>query len=300
MQRKDTLQHHMRVLSRVDEYLAGDLSTAFGIGEVAAYAHASYHHLAEIFQNLRGESLGSYITRRRLERAAILSSYTKLNLSEIADKTGFATKHSLSKAFSQTFGMPPGRRRNNTLYRKDSPNILLDGITSEAQYESLLAMEFAFTCRRTRIEEGFLAGQIWRLGNNWNITPQSYEQSLRSLRFSFGKPAHRFCLQAYDSVNFTALRDFKAFYGVFVEESDPAAFQQLNPECMIIPVKKGDYLVFDVPKGKQDEVKQYITLFRENLVWHKKIFTLHDFYDFFVFSDDHEAKTGEYFIYCGT
>ena len=52
-------------------------------------------------------SPGRLVTELRLERARILVIESKLSLSEIADRTGFADAPALSKAFRRRFGMAP-------------------------------------------------------------------------------------------------------------------------------------------------------------------------------------------------
>jgi AraC-like DNA-binding protein len=293
MLRTDTAAHYHRLQNKVAEYVENNVSASFGIGALADYTHVSYHHLADIFRHMQAESLGHYITRVKLERAAMLSAYTPLNLSEIADATGFATKHSLSKAFTNHFGFAPGKAKTS-LVRTSSINAVMDDITSEAQYRNILQADFAFTFRERILAGGVLAGYTWHFGN----ASREYERTMPYLddllSMTVAGQARR-CLKIFDSVNFTALHHYRMFYGVFAEDAS-----LLPPDFggLILPIRHGRYLVFDVPAGDRDAIKHHITRFRESLVWYKKIFTLHDFYDFFLLHDGPDSG-GEYYLFTG-
>ncbi|MBT1690433.1 helix-turn-helix domain-containing protein [Dawidia soli] len=291
MHRTDTTAFYQRLQNKVAEYVENNLTASFGIGELAEYTHVSYHHLADVFRNTHAESLGHYITRIRLERAAMLSAYTPLNLSEIADATGFATKHSLSKAFTNHFGFSPGKAKTS-LIRTNSINAVMDGITSEAHYRAIVQADFPFTFQERILTGGVLAGYTWHFGN----TSPAYERTMPYLdgllSMTLSGQARR-CMKIFDSVNFTALRDYRMFYGVFSE--DPGAVAS-GFDGLTLSIRPGTYLVFDVPPGDRDDIKHHITRFREGLVWHKKMFMLHDFYDFFLLHDGPD-NGGEYYLF---
>jgi AraC-like DNA-binding protein len=294
MQRIDTAIFYQRLQYKIAEYVANNLPQAFGITDLSDHVHLSYHHLADVFRNMSGESLGNAITRAKLEKAAMLSTYTTLNLSEIADATGFSTKHSLSKAFTNHFGCSPGKA-NSLLLRTDSINAVVDGITSEAQYRYIVQSDFSFTYKERTLTSGLLAGYTCHLGA---LTPPGCKQSMpylnELLSMTLTGKAKR-CIKAFDSVNFTALHRYREFYGVFTEE---LTFRTSDFNGLILPVRKGTYLVFDVPGGDREDIKHYITRFRENLVWYKKMFTLSDFYDFFLLHDGPDGG-GEYYLFTG-
>ncbi|HEY3429868.1 MAG TPA: AraC family transcriptional regulator [Cyclobacteriaceae bacterium] len=294
MQRIDTVSFYQQVQNKIAEYVENNIAHAFGITELADHVHLSYHHLTDLFRNMRNESLGHAITRTRLEKAAMLSAYTTLNLSEIADATGFSTKHSLSKAFTHHFGCSPGKV-NNLLLRTDSINAVMDGITSETQYHYIVQSDFPFSYREQTLTGGLLAGYIWHHGK---ISPHDCKQSMPYLNdlLSMNRAGKaKRCIKAFDSVNFSALRSYREFYGVFTDE---LSFSASDFNGLVLPIRQGTYLVFDVPSGDREDIKHCITRFRENLVWYKKMFTLSDFYDFFLLHDGPDGG-GEYYLYTG-
>jgi AraC-like DNA-binding protein len=291
MLRPDTAALYQRLQNKVAEYVENNLSASFGIGALADYTHVSYHHLADIFRHTHRESLGHYITRIKLERAAMLSAYTPLNLSEIADATGFATKHSLSKAFTGHFGFSPGKAKA-MLIRTDSINAVMDGISSEAQYQHIVREDFSFTFQKRTLTGGVLAGYTWHFGD----ASPAYERTMpyldNLLAMTLAGQARR-CMKIFDSVNFTAVRDYRMFYGVWADDARAIA---PDFDGLTLSIRPGTYLVFDVPPGDRDDIKHHITRFRESLVWYKKIFTVHGFYDFFLLHDGPD-NGGEYYLY---
>ncbi len=294
MHRPDTTLFYKRLQNKLAEYVANNIATPFGIGELADHLHLSYHHLADVFRTTYGESLGHALTRTRLEKAAMLSAYTALNPGEIADATGFATRHSLSKAFTNHFGFSPGKAKNIIL-RTDSVNARLDGITSEAQYRHIVQADFSFTSHELTLGGGTLVGHLWPIGamppSRWQSMP--YLNDLLSL--SLTEKASR-CIKAFDSVNFAALRHYREFYGFFTEEP----MSTLNDfDGLVLPVPPGKYQVFAIPAGDHEDIKHCITRFRENLVWHKKMFILSNFFDFILLHDE-PGGGGEYYLFTGS
>jgi AraC-like DNA-binding protein len=293
IQRTNTTLFYKRLQNKIASYVENNVPIPFGIGELADHVCLSYHHLADIFRSTCGESLGHYITRTKLEKAAMLGAYTGLNLSEIADATGFATKHSLSKAFTNHFGFSPGKAKG-ALLRTNSINAVMDGITSEAQYQYIVQSDFLFTCKERILTAGFLVGYTWDVGAMTQdfTTSMPYLNDLLSMALT-GKA--RRCIKAFDSVNFSALHGYREFYGVF---TDGLHFSAHDFDGLILPVRKGTYLVFDVPGGDREDIKHCITRFRENLVWYKQMFTLSDFYDFFLLHSGPDGG-GEYYLFTG-
>lgn len=294
MQRSETIIAYRGLQHKLAAYLDNNIREPFGISQLAGHLNISYFHLTDIFQSMRGESLGRYITRTRLEKAAVLSAYSNLNLSEIADATGFATKYSLSKAFTYHFGYSAATAKKNIL-RTDSINAIMDGIASEAAYRSILQSDFSYTCTTQTLANAVLAGYTWQVG----ASPVQYEQSMPYLHdllsISVNGKARR-CIKAFDSVNFSPLHSYREFYGVLCDERsvNPADF-----DGMVLAVPCGTYLVFDVPAGNREIIKHSITYFRESLVWYKKMFTLGGFYDFFLLHDGPDAG-GEYYLFTGS
>ena len=70
-------------------------------------------YLTFTFKALKGEAIGGYITRLRLEATARLLRYTTVTIEEIAFNIGYETTASLSKAFKKQYGISPTEYRIN-------------------------------------------------------------------------------------------------------------------------------------------------------------------------------------------
>lgn len=85
--------------------------------ELAGIANISAFHLHRIFKSIIGENIGEFINRLRLEDIALRLLMKDVTLEDIAFKTGYATKHALSRAFKNHFGVSP------SIYRTQSKNL---------------------------------------------------------------------------------------------------------------------------------------------------------------------------------
>lgn len=103
-----------RVLNYIDAHLEHPLEGA----ELADVANFSRFHFHRIFAAWMGETLGSYVRRRRLEKAALrLSCGSHETVLETALATGFNSGEAFARAFKLKFGCTPSDWRANTPQR---------------------------------------------------------------------------------------------------------------------------------------------------------------------------------------
>ena len=112
---------------RIDDavgYIRRNLDGELELECIAAVAHFSPFHFHRIFRALRGEALGGFITRLRVEEAARLLRDTDLSVEAIAYTVGFGVPSSLSKAFRQFYDVTPSEYRSNkTIHAMKTPQI---------------------------------------------------------------------------------------------------------------------------------------------------------------------------------
>src|SRR5688572_17769991 len=118
LHKPSTIQYYQVISNRIREYVETNIHADISLRRLSDHVFVSYDHLADLFEQTEQETMGSYIKRYRLEKAASLLCYTDLSLADIADKTGYSGKHALSKAFSQQFNHSPGRFRKRPLFIK--------------------------------------------------------------------------------------------------------------------------------------------------------------------------------------
>jgi len=94
-----------RVNAAID-YIELHLGEELTLEELAAVAHFSPYHFHRVFSIVAGETLGHFISRTRLERAAsLLTTQPARSVTEIGAKSGFPNPSSFARAFKARFGM---------------------------------------------------------------------------------------------------------------------------------------------------------------------------------------------------
>ena len=100
------------LLSRAKMYIRDNLDRPISLAEVSAYLHVSERHLSRLFTANVLESFNGFVRRTRIQQAAYLLRHTDMAIKDIAERTGFASVHSFTRAFARETGIPPGRYRN--------------------------------------------------------------------------------------------------------------------------------------------------------------------------------------------
>ena len=116
-------------LSRINDvlyFIHQDISSTLLAKDLANIAAYSEQHFHRIFKSVVGESVHVYIRRIRMEFAANQLMFdSKASILEIANKSGFSSLSSFSRAFKSTFNMSPGQWRNHE-YRYQRKLLLSD------------------------------------------------------------------------------------------------------------------------------------------------------------------------------
>ena len=136
----NTNQH----LSRINDvlyFIHQDISSALLAKNLANIAAYSEQHFHRIFKSVVGESVHVYIRRIRMEFAANQLMFdSKASILDIANKSGFVSLSSFSRAFKSTFNMSPGQWRNHDHQYQRSQSLLLDQEIA-ANYQRLYKMK---------------------------------------------------------------------------------------------------------------------------------------------------------------
>lgn len=100
-------------VERAVRYIADHLDRPLSVAEVARAAGLSEFHFHRIFAAVSGESVGRFITRRRLELSALRLAYEpNRTITEIALGSGYSSPSNFTKAFSAYFGCSPSAVRS--------------------------------------------------------------------------------------------------------------------------------------------------------------------------------------------
>lgn len=92
----------------IDRNLKSDLSLTV-IGELV-FLHPVY--LSRLYKKVTGESLTSYITRVRMEKAASLLTSYNMKVNDIAGEVGYLKTQYFIRLFKDHFGCTPQIYRN--------------------------------------------------------------------------------------------------------------------------------------------------------------------------------------------
>jgi len=89
------LTRYKKLLRFIDEQFKEDIN----IPEIEEACNYSYRNINRIFEAINHETIGKYIKRIRLERAAQYLKFSQESITDIAYDVGFGDVAALSKAF---------------------------------------------------------------------------------------------------------------------------------------------------------------------------------------------------------
>ncbi|MDR3245402.1 MAG: AraC family transcriptional regulator [Prevotellaceae bacterium] len=114
--KKITYNEYQKAVNLAIDYINAHINETVDLKSLSEIANISAFHFHRIFKAIIGESVASYISRLRLENVAQRLQSSNQTLAEIAEKTGYQSQFSLSKAFKKHFGIAPSAFRNSHSY----------------------------------------------------------------------------------------------------------------------------------------------------------------------------------------
>ncbi|MFY0591015.1 AraC family transcriptional regulator [Roseivirga sp.] len=101
-----------RVFDFIEKNLDGDLS----LNTVAAEAYFSPFHFHRVFKSITGETLNTYVTRKRIEKAASMLIHQRQTITDLSHSYGFNDNSSFTRTFKKYYGVSP------TEFQRQNPN----------------------------------------------------------------------------------------------------------------------------------------------------------------------------------
>jgi AraC-like DNA-binding protein len=95
-------------VQRAYHYIEANLSQKITLREIAAAAYVSPSHLNRLFRADRGQTVGEYLTQRRMEHARSLLETTDLPMRRIGVLCGYRHAEQFSRAFALHHDVSPG------------------------------------------------------------------------------------------------------------------------------------------------------------------------------------------------
>lgn len=96
-------------LRLVDEYIDAHLHHRIALADLAGCLHLSIPHFEKLFRATRHCPPYRYVLERRIERAKMLLSATRLPLHDVALECGFANQSHFTRHFTRFVGVSPAR-----------------------------------------------------------------------------------------------------------------------------------------------------------------------------------------------
>lgn len=107
--------NYRKALEQSIIYIENHLTDHIKVEEVAQYAGYSYYHLNRQFVAILGESVGSYIKKRRLANAAQKLLYTDTKIIDLAIENDFESPEAFSRAFKTMYKTSPQNYRKSRM-----------------------------------------------------------------------------------------------------------------------------------------------------------------------------------------
>lgn len=99
-------------LNQVKDFIENQLAEELTIADMADVVHLSQFHFARAFKMATGQPPYAYLTQRRIERAKMLLSVTRLSIAEVANRSGFSNQSHFAAQFRKATGTTPKTYRN--------------------------------------------------------------------------------------------------------------------------------------------------------------------------------------------
>jgi AraC family transcriptional regulator len=124
MQNKIQLDNYKKLMAYINDHFKEDIN----IQRIEEICHYSYRNINRIFQAIHGETIGKYIKRIRLEKAAEYLKYSSSKIVDIAFEIGFEDIASFSKAFKNKYNSSPSafRKRCKALHYLTKETLLAE------------------------------------------------------------------------------------------------------------------------------------------------------------------------------
>lgn len=103
--------NHINIIQDLIYWIDNNLDNPLTLNHVTKKSGYSKWHLQRMFKNATGQTLGSYIRKRRLTKAAVTLRLTNKAIIDIALQYHFDSQQSFSKAFKNLFKQTPNNYR---------------------------------------------------------------------------------------------------------------------------------------------------------------------------------------------
>lgn len=157
------------------EYIDTHYKEPINIAKIEQVCFYSYRNMNRIFLALHQETIGQYIKRVRLVKAAEYLKYSEQAIFDIALEVGFSDVHAFTKAFKARFEVPPAsyRKQVNPSFQAESSPYF----TSHASPSPLaFSIEYVEAFEMLYIEYRGAYEDLQAIEDKWNMLWQYADQ----------------------------------------------------------------------------------------------------------------------------
>ena len=111
--RTDTKNSYLESINKAIAFIESNSTTDIQLKDIATQAALSQYHFHRVFKSLTGDTTKDFLTRLRLEKAALKLKHSQNDIGQIAFDCGYENHETFTRAFKDYFGLTPLEYRNS-------------------------------------------------------------------------------------------------------------------------------------------------------------------------------------------
>jgi AraC family transcriptional regulator len=109
----DTKNSYFECINKAIAFLENNMDSVIQLKDLAIQANLSQYHFHRVFKSLTGNTTKEFLTRLRLEKAALKLKHSQDDIGQIAFDCGYQNHETFTRAFKDYFGLTPGEYRGS-------------------------------------------------------------------------------------------------------------------------------------------------------------------------------------------
>ncbi len=103
----DTKNAYLESINKAIAFIEKNANTTLQLKDIATHANLSQYHFHRVFKSLTRNTVKDFLTRLRLEKAAIKLKQTHDDINQVAFDCGYQNHETFTRAFKEYFGLAP-------------------------------------------------------------------------------------------------------------------------------------------------------------------------------------------------
>jgi AraC-like DNA-binding protein len=103
-------------IAKVINHIENNIGKDFTNESLANIANMATNAFSRLFKEYVGETLQSFIKKKRIQHACLLLLHSNQSIDEIAEKTGFANRYHFTRIFSRITGYTPAKYKKEGVF----------------------------------------------------------------------------------------------------------------------------------------------------------------------------------------